>query len=276
MKSKTLTILLFLCYVIIQTALLKAAGLHDAHIHYSQDVWSDLPVALAIDMLKQQGIERALVSATPTEGAEKLYHEAPQLVVPMLRPYKNWRHRFQWFNDPSLKNYIQQHLQRVPYQGIGEFHVFGNDALSSVVKQVIAIAQEKQLVLHAHSDYEGIVNLLNNADKVKLIWAHGGFDVPVDTIRALLVDYPELYIELSYREGIVDSQNKLTIEWYRLFTEFPDRFLLGHDTYKPSRWAELPELVDFSRSWLSQLPVDIRQAISRNNFDYLFPLNKGS
>jgi len=47
-------------------------NLHDGHIHYDDDVWDALPPDQAIEYLSEQNITRALVSATPTWGAEKL------------------------------------------------------------------------------------------------------------------------------------------------------------------------------------------------------------
>ena len=72
-------------------------NLHDGHIHYDEDVWDALAPHQAIEYLSEQNITRALVSATPTWGAEKLYRENPELVIPMLRPYKDARHRYLWF-----------------------------------------------------------------------------------------------------------------------------------------------------------------------------------
>ena len=43
------------------------------------------------------------------------------------------------------------------------------------------------------------------------------------------------------------------------------------DTYKPSRWADLPEIAADARHWLRQLPDDVAVDIARNNLDKLFP-----
>jgi hypothetical protein len=95
--------------------------IHDGHIHYDQDVWETLPPADAISMLKQQNIKRALVSATPAEGAEMLYRADPEIVIPMLRPYKSWRHRYLWFNDPDLETFLLNTWQEYPTGGLANF-----------------------------------------------------------------------------------------------------------------------------------------------------------
>ncbi len=245
--------------------------IHDGHIHYDQDVWETLPPADAISMLKAENIPRALVSATPTEGAEMLYQVDPDVVIPMLRPYKSWRHRYLWFNDPGLESYLLEHLARVPYRGFGEFHVFGEDVDSIPIEEMIELARERKLALHPHTDLEGMRIFLRKAPDVVVIWAHGGFNVPLETLQALLEDYPMLYIELSLREGMVDEGGRLTPAWRQLLTVFHTRFLVGMDTYKPSRWAELPEIAADARHWLAQLPDEVAADVARNNLDRLFP-----
>lgn len=245
--------------------------IHDGHIHYDQDVWDILSPRDAIQMLTDQNIKRALVSATPTQGAEMLYRENPEIVIPMLRPYKNWRHRYLWFKDAGLKAYLLDHLARVPYRGFGEFHIFGQDADSEPVEEMIELARERNLVLHPHTDLAGMRILLAKADDVTVLWAHGGFDVPVGTLREMLEEYPVLYIELSLREGMLDSKEQLTPQWEAFLMKYPTRFLVGMDTYKPSRWADLPEIAAETRHWLDQLPIDIADDIARNNLDRLFP-----
>jgi len=270
---------LFFCLMLSQSAFSENEEivLHDAHIHYSQDMWDILPVDQALKMMKEAGVNRALVSATPTEGAEKLFKADPDLVIPMLRPYKSWRHRFTWFKDPELKSYLLEHLKRIAYRGFGEFHVFGEDADTQAVAQMIALAQERNMPLHAHTDLLGMNILLRKASGLAVIWAHGGFDVATEKLEALLKIYPEFYIELSYREGMMDESLKLTPEWNALLNKYQKRFLVGMDTYKPSRWVNLPENTAHARVWLKQLPENVAADIARNNLDYLFPVkhNKG-
>ena len=249
----------------------SSSGIHDGHIHYDQDVWESLPPAEAIQLLKQQNINRALVSATPTEGAEMLYQADPNLVIPMLRPYKSWRHRYLWFNDPELKPYLLEHMERVPYRGFGEFHVFGQDADSIPMEEMIELAREHKLALHPHTDLEGMRIILQKAADIVVIWAHGGFNVPVETLRELLDEYPMFYIELSLREGMLDEEQQLTAQWKNFLQDYQTRFLVGMDTYKPSRWADLPEIAAETHGWLEQLPNEVAANIARNNLDRLFP-----
>jgi hypothetical protein len=247
-----------------------ALEIFDGHIHYNSDVWDKLPPQRVLELLSEAGITRALVSGTPGEGAERLYIEAPDRIVPFLRPYAKREHQYTWIRDATALDYLREQLARIPYRGIGEFHVSGDEVDSPVVRDVVALAVQRGLALHAHTDAVGIRALLAQAPDIPVIWAHGGFDVPETTLRDVLVKHPHLYIELSFREGITE-QGRLTSVWYELLTDFPARFLTGMDTYSPSRWVELPELASEARGWLRQLPEDVAQAIARGNAARLFP-----
>lgn len=62
--------------------------LFDAHIHYNHDAWEVVSPNEAIALLRKAGILRALVSSSSDDGTQKLYAEAPDLIVPELRPYR--------------------------------------------------------------------------------------------------------------------------------------------------------------------------------------------
>jgi hypothetical protein len=47
--------------------------------------------------------------------------------------------------------------------------------------------------------------------------------------------------------------------------EFPDRFMVGTDTYVPERWHYVPEHSAWSRAWLSDLPPEVAERIAWKN-----------
>ncbi len=140
--------------------------------------------------------------------------------------------------------------------GIGEFHVIGRDAISEVVREILTLARECHLALHAHTDPEDLEAILQQAPDIPVIWAHSGFDVPVTELCSLLYSHSRLYLELSFREGITRDV-RLTPEWRALLVEHRRRFLVGMDTYIPNRWAELADLAQDARQWLNQLPAAV-------------------
>ena len=64
---------------------------------------------------------------------------------------------------------------------------------------------------------------------------------------------------------------KLAPAWRALFTAWPERFLLGSDTWTNERWARYGEIVDRYRRWLAELPDPIAAKIARGNGERLFP-----
>ena len=54
------------------------------------------------------------------------------------------------------------------------------------------------------------------------------------------------------------------------FTEFPDRFLLGTDTWTPSRWNDIVSTAATERAWLADLPADLAEKIAWKNAAALF------
>ena len=238
--------------------------LFDAHVHYNKDIWQAIPADDAIRRLKKQGIRRAIVSSTPANGAIKLFKQDPGLVIPFLRPYRTPDDRRDWYKNPGILKYVRSQLNRFDYRGLGEFHLFGSQVNTPVMKGILALARKKNLILLAHSDHETIDALLAAAPDLTVIWAHGGFNVDVNIITKKLKQNRNLVIELSFRDGITEK-GVLTPNWRKLFMTYPSRFLVGTDTYIGQRWLDLPELTDHYQGWLKQLPRHIAEAIAYKN-----------
>ena len=65
------------------------------------------------------------------------------------------------------------------------------------------------------------------------------------------------------------SNGKLDPEWRQLFTDFPDRFMLGTDTYTPERWYYVGEHASWSRAWLKDLPRELAERLAYRNAEAL-------
>ena len=250
--------------------------LFDGHIHYSVGSPEAYPPELAIRILDEAGIERALLSSTPNDGTLLLYSRYPQRFVPELRPYRKTRdlqswseERRMWFKDPGTVVFIETELRRGIYRGIGEFHLDGNEADTPVVRRIVQLAAERELWLHAHSDAAAVEKLFEVDPKVRIVWAHAGMSEPPATVGQMLQRYPRLTAELSYRH-VVSSDGQLDPEWRALFLKFPDRFIYGSDTWVPSRWADVVPMAAAARQWLSQLPPELAENIAFRNAQRLF------
>ena len=154
--------------------------LADAHIHYSHDAWETLPPVDAVALLQQAGLKRAFVSSSSDEGTQMLYAEAPNLVVPVLRPYRKRGELYSWLNDATVPPMLEALLKKNRYAGIGEFHAFGDDIELPVLKEVIQLAAQYGLFLHAHSDMDAVDRIFAHNPDAIVLWAHSGFDDPED------------------------------------------------------------------------------------------------
>jgi predicted TIM-barrel fold metal-dependent hydrolase len=240
----------------------------DAHVHYSHDAWTVVPPKEAVAILRKAGVKRALVSSSNDEGTQKLLAEAPDLIVPELRPYRLRGDASSWVRDDAIVAYVEERLKRYRYVGIGEFHLFGADAELPVPRRIIELARQHGLMLHAHSDADAIERLFRQYPGAKILWAHSGFEQP-GRVREMLRKHPTLWADLAFRSD-QGSGAKVTPEWREAFLEFPDRFMVGTDTFVPERWHYVPEHAAYSRGWLADLPADVAEKIAWKNGEALF------
>jgi hypothetical protein len=106
----------------------------DSHLHYSHDAWEQLPPKAAIEILRKAGLKAAMVSSSSDEGTQKLYAEAPDLIIPALRPYRVLGETSSWLRDPSIVTHLEKRLKAYRYVALGEYHVYGADADPPVVR----------------------------------------------------------------------------------------------------------------------------------------------
>ena len=242
----------------------------DAHIHYSRPDWEVYSPERALSILSAAGVRRAIVSRTPDDGTLKLYEKAPKTVVPFLRPYRTRDDMGKWHSDPGVQTYVEDRLKRGIYRGIGEFHLSAADAGGPTVRRVAELAAERDLFLQAHVDDVAIERLLTLYPKVRFLWAHAGMSAPAPTVGRLLERFPKLYVELALRTDVA-SGGTLDPEWRAVFVKYPDRFMVGTDTWVTSRWEIMRDYHRDVQAWLAQLPRDVAEAIAWKNGDRLFP-----
>ena len=239
----------------------------DAHVHYSHDAVELVPPKQAVQILRRAGLKGVFVSSSDDDGTQKLLAEAPDLIVPELRPYRTRSDVSTWMRDDAIVQYLEQRLAKHRYAGIGEFHLYGADAELPVPQRMVALARERDLLLHAHSDVDAVERLFKSWPQARILWAHSGFDRP-DTVREMLRKHKQLWCDLAYRTDQA-SNNKVDAAWRDAFTEFPDRFMVGTDTFTPERWHYIGPHAEFSRGWLADLPAPLAQSIGWRNAEGL-------
>ena len=257
--------------------------LFDAHLHYNEEAWmSAHPLDDALGRMQRSGVRAIVANSRPNDGTKTLANAKAQTaaagvhVVPFVRLYRNRADYTGWFNDPSITTMVQAELAAGtaagPYRGLGEFHLYDSaNANGPVAAQLMKLAQAKDLAVLAHVDDTAIDLLMAHAPKARLIWAHSGIGgAPVTRVRALLVRYPTLMGELSYRPGLTEGSGTLSAEWKALFTEYPSRFMIGSDTWVNARWQGYEALMQEARVWLGDLDPAIARRIAWGNGAALF------
>lgn len=235
----------------------------DAHVHYSHDAVELVPPKVAAEILRKAGLKRALVSSSDDEGTQKLLAAAPEIVVASLRPYRRRSDVSTWMDDSGIITYVEDRLARFKYSAIGEFHAFGTDIDKPVVQRIIALARTHNLLLHAHSDADAIDRIFRTDPAAHVLWAHSGFDAP-EKVRAMLRKHPNLWADLAFRNEHARG-DAVDPAWKAAFEEFPDRFMVGTDTFAPERWHFIAEHANTSRRWLASLEKSLAERIAFRN-----------
>jgi predicted TIM-barrel fold metal-dependent hydrolase len=226
-----------------------------------------VPPKQAVAILRKAGLKGALVSSSNDEGTQKLIAEAPDLIVAELRPYRTRADISTWVRDPLVARYLEERLAKYRYVGIGEFHLYGEEAELAVPRRMVALARERNLVLHAHSDVDAVNRLFRQWPEARVLWAHSGFDRP-EAVRETLRRHPRLWSDLAFR-GDHAAQGKVDPAWRDAFLEFPERFMIGTDTFTPERWHYIEGHADYSRNWLRDLPPAVAERIGWRNAEQL-------
>ena len=236
--------------------------------HYSHDAWDMLPPAAAVEILRKAGVKRALVSSSGDDGQQRMKALAPDLVITELRPYRSRGVIGTWMHDETVPGYLEERLRKYSYSGIGEFHLYGADADLPVPRRMVGLAKARGLFLHAHSDADAVERLFRQWPQAKILWAHSGFERP-ENIAQMLRKHPNLWCDLAFRTDHA-SGGKVGAAWRKVFLAYPERFLVGTDSFTPERWYYVEEHARWSREWLADLPQDVAERIAWKNGEALF------
>ena len=88
-------------------------------------------------------------------------------------------------------------------------------------------------------------------------------------VAEMLKKHRNLWADLAFRTDH-GSGGRMDAAWRALFLQFPDRFMVGTDTYTPERWHYVGEHASWSRQWLSDLPRDVAERIAWKNGEQVF------
>jgi len=127
--------------------------------------------------------------------------------------------------------------------------------------------------------------LLDHNPKARICWQHAGSDwygyLTVDLCRRLLQQHPNLYMSLGFGRRCVrenaplSDDQQIRPEWLRLFHDFPDRFVIGSDSFihpNDEVGGRLSPPLVWTRRFLNALPPDLARKIASDNAIALFKL----
>lgn len=268
-----------------------AGPLFDAHLHYNEEAWDGRagphPIADVLARMQKSGVRAIISNSRPNDGTKSLAAStetarAGVTVVPFIRLYRNRADYSSWFRDDTIYDMVQAELARGtaagPYRGIGEFHLYDSaNANGPVAARLMKLAEERNLAVLAHVDDVAIDLLMahtpSKGQRARIIWAHTGIGgAPAARVDQLMSRYPLLMGELSYRPGLTCEGGKLCPEWRQLILKYPNRFLIGSDTWINQRWEYYEDLMKGYRVWLGDLPEAVARRIAWDNGASLFGL----
>jgi hypothetical protein len=242
----------------------------DTHVHYSRPAWEVFPPPVVLEKLAAAGVARAMVSSTPDDGTLMLFRADPTRIVPVLRPYRTRADMADWFASDAVLAYMKSRLEGGPYIGIGEFHLNGAaNARTPQIREITRLALERNLMLHAHSDAEAVRALFEVEPRLRIHWAHSGFE-SAEVIGEMMDRYRRLTADVSFRAGNIGAGGELNPVWRDLLIRHQDRFMIGSDTYVNSQWDSYGGIIASHRDWLGKLPRGVAAAIAHGNAEREF------
>ena len=247
--------------------------LFDAHVHYKQPAWEPYPPNVVLSMMDRNGVAMALVSSSPDDGTIMLWEHSPTRIIPEMRPYNDQWGSSNWTKGDGVGDHIEKRIHEYPHEGIGEFHLRRVDPEDEpLLKRIVALAIEKKIPLHVHSDHEPIEYLYGLNPNLTIIWAHAGMTEPPYVVERMMARFPSLYADTSYRELdiLAISGGGIDPLWKEVLEKYSDRFMVGSDTWINSQWDRYDSLIDINRAWLAHLSESTARKIAYQNAARLF------
>ncbi len=267
-----------------------AAPRGDVHMHYK---WSQQEVTSpeeALDILRQNDIELAVIIGTPPPLVQELRKLDPQRILAWYGPYESRADWYRWYQQPETVERSEKALASGDYVGIGELHLIGGFAPkwdTPVIDGLLKLSAKYKAPLLVHVEFgraDYLIGLCRQNPDARLLLAHAGAPMRPKEVRRALEACPSLWWELSARDPwrysasliFDDEKGALKPEWRSLIMDFSDRLMLGSDPVWPVQqldswdqadtgWEEVGRFWSAHERWLKQLPDDVAEAIRYGN-----------
>jgi len=256
--------------LLLLTPCVAAQPLFDAHVHYNAEDAAYYSPQQILDKLDQSQVRKAAVTSTPTDLVLRLYRFAPDRIVPLLGAYRKYADKLSWPQDESLPARMETELAKGGWRGIGELHIFAKDRHSPVFLRIVELAGQYKLPLLLHTDPAVIDTVYETSPQQPVVWAHAGTYPYPELLADYLERYPALTIDLSVRDERIAPHGEILDPWYELFLAYPDRCMIGVDTYRLSRWHDYTGAAHRIRQWTRQLPPEVASRLVDANAAAIF------
>jgi Tat protein secretion system quality control protein TatD with DNase activity len=134
----------------------------------------------------------------------------------------------------------------------------------------------------------GLAKLLDYNENTTIIWDHAGWSntgkATPEVLGKLMKDHPNLYSSIKLRKpeteemaavSILDQNGTIKKDWLKLFTDYPDRFMIGTDIkFGFGDDSNNTQLIEMHRDFLGQLPQEIAKKIGTENGGAVFGKKK--
>ncbi|MGB5706518.1 MAG: TatD family hydrolase [Arenicellales bacterium] len=266
----------------------------DTHIHFNWDQKEIIDASTVVNKLRQAGVDFAVVSSTPSTLALELKQAGDDLIVPIFSPYTHELGRQDWYLDQRTVELAEAGLRQRLYHGIGEVHFmsgFRPRPDNRIFQQLmhLAVKYEVPVLIHVDSGNEqAFLDICRRYPQLNLIFAHAGGNLAARHIRTIISACNNVTIEFSARDpwrfdGLTDVTHRLLDSWRALVLEYPDRFITGTDpVWKVTRtqtwdqaddgWDYFEQLIDYHRSWIADLPLQVQLKVAFENARRLYNL----
>lgn len=244
-------------------------------MHYNDETWRIYTTRTITEGLTRHNVVGALVWSIPNENTERLASADRNRLHALLTPYRTREQLFTWYRDPDVVRYVEDAVRR-GYRGIGSFNLFADEIDTPVVRQLLALAAERQLLLSSRSDATAIGALLTLEPRLRVLWAPGATDASPGTVELMIQRHPTLSVNLALSRWTIAPGGTLDPAWRELFVRYPDRFMVGTDTYASASWYYFRYMLSDIRKWLAQLPPDVAERIAYRNAQGLLQTQAGA
>ncbi|WP_018873295.1 amidohydrolase family protein [Thioalkalivibrio sp. ALJ16] len=255
------------------TAASATTPIFDAHLHYRPAVIETFGITDVARTLASNEVRSAIVMTPDPALIRRLQAGTDTRLVPFLEVSQRLGRKMDWMHVEDLGERIATMLDasEIRWQGLGEFHILADDRFAPGFEQLLDLAVARDLTVMIHGDPAVIDHAYATHPEVRILWAHAGSYAYPPLVRDYLERHPRMHMDLSMRNPRINPGGTIDDDWFELFLDHPDRFLIGVDTFTAHRWQQYTQLKDETRAWLRQLPEDIARAIAFENGERLFP-----